>query len=1062
MRKLVFFTMIVALALGFGAYKASAQITLVSTGSVWKYLDDGSDQGTGWRTSDFPDGTWASGPAELGFGDNDEATVINGGPTNARIATVYFRHAFGVVGAASITNLTVRLRRDDGGIVYLNDMEVFRSNLPQGDIFYNTYTGTGAGSETAFFSTNVEPALLLEGPNILAVEIHQQNMTSSDMSFELELVGNIPPAPPTVTIVNPTNGATLVATTVAVNATATVTDQGVTVAMVQFYSGGTLLGSDSTAPYNFAWTGVAPGNYTLTAVATDSRGLTATSAPVNITVTAPPPALVQFGSSWKYLDDGSEPPFWTDPSFIDSGWATGIAELGYGDDDEATIVSFGPDPTNKFITTYFRHHFTLTAGQISSISNLVVRLLRDDGGIAYLNGTEILRSNMPDEPITAQTLALATLEDGLHSRAVDRTLLAEGENVLAVEIHQATNDSSDISFDLQLQHNVPPTPPTVSITSPTNGATFITPVNITINATATDADGTVTLVEFFAGATKVGEDDTAPYSIVWSNAAPGNYALTARATDETGFSAVSPAVNIVVISGGDILVATGSDWKYLDDGSDQTETLWKTLNFADSGWSNGLAQLGYGDNDEVTEVRSNRLDGTKILTTYFRHVFNVPNASIYSNLIVRLQRDDGGIVYLNEVEVFRSNMPTGAVNYLTEAAGNTTSETAFFQQGVNPALLNSGNNIIAVEIHQQNTNSSDISFDLTLIGNAPSGPPTVAITSPTNSATLAPGNITINATASDTDGHITLVEFFDGATPIGQDLTAPYSMVWSNPVAGAHTLTAKATDNAGLMTTSAPVNVTVLPGMSVTFRQGLNSYAGTQDTELRQNAPDTAHGATNFVLVDNDLVNGGPLESGQGLLRFDDIVGTGSNQVPPGATIVRATLTIQTDDPSSDGVNLHRMLVTWDEASTWNSMTDGVSANDVEAQTTPDVTFTNNVDETTTVLDVTARVQAWVNGQANFGWALLPTGGNGYRFDSSEAGTAANRPALIVTFTGGAPTLQIERAGSDLRISWGDAPDFILEESTSVSGPWSATANQSNPQLVSAAGSAKFYRLHKP
>jgi hypothetical protein len=515
------------------------------------------------------------------------------------------------------------------------------------------------------------------------------------------------------------------------------------------------------------------------------------------------------------------------------------------------------------------------------------------------------------------------------------------------------------------------------------------------------------------------------------------------------------------------LIATGSVWKYMDDGSDPG-TAWRAFLFDDSEWPSGPAELGFGDGDERTIVRSNRLDGTRIITTYFRHAFNVADASVYSNLVVRLRRDDGGIVYLNAVEIFRSNMPTGAVTYLTRTAGATGSETALLQQGVNPALLQSGPNILAVEIHQQDTNSTDMSFELALEANVPGGPPTVAITSPMQGAAFPPANVTLTATATDADGSVTLVEFFDGATLIGQDSTTPYSVIWSNPAAGPHVLTARAWDNLGSASVSAPLNITVLAGTVVVFRQGLNGYTGTQDTQLQENAPNNDLGATNFIVLDTDLVTGGGLDAAQGLLRFDNVVGPATNQVPPGVTVVRATLTLQTDDPSDNAVNLHRMLIPWSEASTWASLGAGISADGLEAQATPDTTFTNNVDETTTSIDVTARVQAWVNGDTNLGWALLPTGNNGYRFDSSEAGTAANRPALTVTYTASSTAgLRVQLVGLDpvqIRLSWDDAAGFVLEETTDVTGltdDWETSLNQVNPQTLTPSGGT-FYRLRRP
>ena len=66
--------------------------------------------------------------------------------------------------------------------------------------------------------------------------------------------------------------------------------------------------------------------------------------------------LVPYGATWKYLDNGTnQGTAWRAPAFADGSWATGPSELGYGDGGEATVVGFGPDANNKYITTYFRH-----------------------------------------------------------------------------------------------------------------------------------------------------------------------------------------------------------------------------------------------------------------------------------------------------------------------------------------------------------------------------------------------------------------------------------------------------------------------------------------------------------------------------------------------------------------------------------------------------------------------------------------------------------------------------------------------------------------------------------
>ena len=173
-------------------YVAPPPTPFISTGSVWKYLDNGSDQGANWIGNGFDDSSWASGPAQLGYGDGDEATVVSFGPNEGnKYITTYFRRTFNVTNALSFGALRLRLLRDDGAIVYLNGHEVFRSNMPPGPILYSTLasSGVGGGAESTFYPAMLDPSFLVNGSNVLAVEIHQVSPESSDISFDLELIG---------------------------------------------------------------------------------------------------------------------------------------------------------------------------------------------------------------------------------------------------------------------------------------------------------------------------------------------------------------------------------------------------------------------------------------------------------------------------------------------------------------------------------------------------------------------------------------------------------------------------------------------------------------------------------------------------------------------------------------------------------------------------------------------------------------------------------------------------------------------------------------------------------
>ena len=143
------------------------------------------------------------------------------------------------------------------------------------------------------------------------------------------------------------------------------------------------------------------------------------------------------------------------------------------------------------------------------------------------------------------------------------------------------------------------------------------------------------------------------------------------------------------------LVQTNAVWKYLDDGTDQG-TAWRASVFDETGWSNGIPQIGFGDGDETTVIRSNRLDATKIITFYFRQHFTVTNISELSNLRAELLVDDGAVVYINGFEAFRQNMPATAILFDTTAS--TAQENFLFTNTVSSSMLVEGENAMAVMV----------------------------------------------------------------------------------------------------------------------------------------------------------------------------------------------------------------------------------------------------------------------------------------------------------------------------------------------------------------------------
>ena len=163
---------------------------LIPRGSMWRYNDTGSDLGTEWRQLSYDDGDWPNGAAELGYGDGDEVTVVSFGEfSDDKIPTVYFRQIFDFsLDPEQIQSGEVQIKRDDGAAVYLNGRELFRTNLPEGELTFDTFAEGSTGNENRYHSFGIPDlaSYLRPGLNVIAVEVHQGSSSSSDLSFDLE------------------------------------------------------------------------------------------------------------------------------------------------------------------------------------------------------------------------------------------------------------------------------------------------------------------------------------------------------------------------------------------------------------------------------------------------------------------------------------------------------------------------------------------------------------------------------------------------------------------------------------------------------------------------------------------------------------------------------------------------------------------------------------------------------------------------------------------------------------------------------------------------------------
>ena len=252
--------------------------------------------------------------------------------------------------------------------------------------------------------------------------------------------------------------------------------------------------------------------------------------------------LVKSGDDrWRYWDNKKDPGKpWMSLNYDDSKWKVGTAPLGFGD-NPATTVDIGP-LDHRHITTYFRRTFDVADPSVYRTA--LLRLMRADGAIVYLNGREIDRVNLPGG---ANAHALATRDvAGLEREVffpvkIDPANLSQGKNIIAVEIHLNSPQSDDMRFDLELSANNTETgfPPDVAFSGPPNGALFQAGEIVPVQIEALDSDGRVESVSLYVDGQLVGTAEQAPYTFNWPAGSNGPHRLRAVAVDNNQMQAAS-------------------------------------------------------------------------------------------------------------------------------------------------------------------------------------------------------------------------------------------------------------------------------------------------------------------------------------------------------------------------------------------------------------------------------------------------------------------------------------------------------------------------------------------
>jgi hypothetical protein len=282
-------------------------------------------------------------------------------------------------------------------------------------------------------------------------------------------------------------------------------------------------------------------------------------------------------------------------------------------------------------------------------------------------------------------------------------------------------------------------PPIVSLQAPLDGSSYSAPASLILEASASDADGSVAKVEFYAGSTKLGEAAATPYRLPLGQLSAGNYTFTARAIDNLGATTDSSAVNVTVLS----------------------------------------------PNQPPTVSMASPQDGS------------LYTAPIALTLTANAADGDGSVV---KVEFYADSTKLG--EDLSQPYELTTGN------------LSPGTYVFGARATDNLNTVSDLAA-VTITVLAPNQAPQVVITAPISGTSYAaPGTFTLKATASDIDGVVAKIEFFQGVSKVGEDFSPPFEYELSGLASGTYNFLARATDNAGSSTDSAPTTVIVVPAVS--------------------------------------------------------------------------------------------------------------------------------------------------------------------------------------------------------------------------------------------------------
>jgi hypothetical protein len=646
-----------------------------------------------------------------------------------------------------------------------------------------------------------------------------QQTATQTLSIDVLIANDLP----VVAITTPSNGSTYTAPaniSLAANAT---DSHGIS--RVYFYKNGEVIGSDSDTPYLATVNNLPAGSYSFTAIAHDTLGATTTSSPISVRVNEAGTTVIDFEALDTTSGDVSGGPlndylggfgvYVTNETLNARLIANSESNIRNGNDTEAS------SGRNLFTQVDVNGKVSYTIGlqnNVASFGFTRAKLVANRGishpfwrataydrtGIELSSVGEDLINTYSDYP--AQTFTLYGPDIGWVR------IEADNRNFAAF--------SSPLLDDFVLSTVVGNIPPSVTITDPSAVNSFTAPADISVTASASDSDGTIQQISFYLGTTWIATATTNPATVTLSGLAPGTYQVRAVARDNGGAirSSLPRAITVVTASGVKVINFDGLDAS--------------SRNLGGTTLSNYLATYGVrvsaatpGARVEATDAK-NLAGGSTVTPASPNNVLTEVGVSGAVFYTLRFEGNYQKVRFTRPALISGSSgvshpgWRARAFNSSGTELGSVSEPLVMAFTNVPPRTFD----LILPDIAWVRFESDGLSRtlfpallidDLILDSNSVASALSVVLREPSEGAEFtAPASITLLADASSTLSSVRRVEFYAGPALIGSATTSPYTIPWTNVLAGSYVLKARMIDNADNAIWSTPRNITVNQGVA--------------------------------------------------------------------------------------------------------------------------------------------------------------------------------------------------------------------------------------------------------